>query len=125
LFEEHAMASGATPPAMSVVDLATRYAKHETLERAITDVAFTSDGRYAFVLPSAADGVNRDVWVLDLTTFATTRHQMAATPESVGVTASGTAFVSQRVESGRITFIDPTTNELRHVSAFQLNSYVD
>jgi hypothetical protein len=51
---------------------------------------------------------------------------MDAMPEAIGVVpGTNQIFVSQRAETGRITFIDAETGDVQHVSAFQLNAYID
>ena len=112
--------------ALTLVDVGSRYGKLELLPSEPIDWVFTPDGRHGFLLHAAPASAVQEVTWVELDTFARRTIRLDAVPETIGVVPeTGLIFISQDVDGGRITFIDPDTAELRHVSAFQLNAYID
>lgn len=111
---------------ISLLDVSSRYAKLELLPSEPLDWVFSSDARHAFLMHAApAQGVQELTWV-DLDTFSTRRVPLDAPPEAIGIVPeTGLVFVAQESVGGRITFLDPTSGDVRHVTAFELNAYID
>ncbi|MCB9531422.1 MAG: hypothetical protein H6700_06625 [Myxococcales bacterium] len=110
----------------TVIDLESDYAKLVVPSGAVDSVVFTPDGHDAFATLETTAGAPLSVvtW-FDLDTFAARDVTLGGGAESLGVTPSGLAYVTQDVPGGRITLIDPATGAVRHVSAFALNAFVD
>lgn len=90
------------------------------------EIAFTDDGRHAFVLlADEARGV-RDVSWIDLQTFQTRSLSFDRLPEHVGaVPGAGYVYVSQVHTLGRIAFIDVATGDVREITGFELNGLIE
>ncbi len=112
--------------AVSLLHVATGYAKLVLLASAPDATVFLPEGvSVALMLADEVSDV-REIVLLNLTTFASRTFEMDALPEAMGVVpGTGRIFVSQRAETGRISFIDTVDGSVRHVSAFQLNAYID
>ena len=90
------------------------------------EMTFDSNGEQAFVLTvDQARGTHAMEWI-DLRSFRTERFEFDRAPEHVGVVpGTGTVFVSQVHDLGRIAFIDLETAEMREVTGFELNGLID
>lgn len=115
-----------TSEGISVVSLDTGYAKLVLLPAEADELLFTPDGDHLFaMLADEATAVRALRWV-DLRSFADRTVLLDGEPEAVGVVpATGRVFVAQASETGRITFLDPETGDVQHVTAFQLNAWID
>lgn len=111
---------------ISLFHLSTGYAKLVLLDVEPDDIVFTPDGDDAFVMLADEATGTQEIVMVDTRTFASRSIAMEGLPESIGVVpGTGRVFVSQRSETGRITFIDADDGSVRHVSAFQLNAFID
>lgn len=112
--------------AVTVYDTASGYAKLVLLETRVDEVVFSPDGAYVFLRLADERGGVREIVQVDLATFATHTYRLSNLPEAMGIIpGTNHVFVSERAAAGRITFIEPDTGTLRHVSAFELNAYID
>lgn len=111
---------------LSILALDAAYAKLVLLPAEADELLFTPDGDHLFaMLADEATSVRALRWV-DLRSFAARTVQLDGEPEAIGVVpATGRIFVAQASESGRITFLDPATGAVQHVTAFQLNAWID
>lgn len=112
--------------AISVIDLRSRYAKLVLLPNEPEELVFTTDGRDLFIsLADAARNLSEVRWI-DLESFAARTIDLDGVPEAIGVVPSnGRIFVSEESAAGRLTFIDPDTGDVQHVTAFQLNAWIE
>ncbi len=112
--------------AVSLVDLPSGYAKLVLLPVEPEEVVFTPDGAAAFLMLADAGRGVREIRSLDLESFATRTFEMDGLPEAIGVVpGTNRVFVAQESDTGRITFIDAETGDVHHVTAFQLNAFID
>ena len=91
------------------------------------DVAFPSAARVAYVILDGGDaeGATAEVHTIHLDTGARDSIQLGSPPQAVGVLPGvDVAFVSQRHPLGRVSFIDVTTQAVRTVTGFDLNSTI-
>lgn len=112
--------------AVTLFDVRSGYTKLILLDVEADEIVFSPDGGDVFAMLADEATDTREIVWMQTDTFATRSIRMDAMPEVLGV-VPGTSriFVSQRVESGRITFIDTETGDVQHVSAFQLNAFID
>lgn len=90
------------------------------------EVAFSEDGRSVFVLVADAARGAQSLWWVDLQTLQTTELPFARLPEHVGVVPGrNMVWVSQVHTLGRIAFIDIDSGEVREVTGFELNSFIE
>lgn len=112
--------------ALSVIDLRTRYAKLVLLPDEPEDIVFTEDGRDLFVSLADEGRALAEVQWVDLETFAARTIDLDGIPEAMGVVpATGRIYVAERSSAGRLTFIDPDSGAVQHVTAFQLNAWIE
>ena len=110
----------------TVIDLLTGATKLIRTSAMPSEIAFSEDGNRAFVLLSDRAQDVRDLSWIDLRTFQTFDHTFASFPEHVGVIgADEVVYVSQEHELGRIAFVDVDSGEVRELTGFELNSFVE
>lgn len=111
---------------VTLFDVASGYSKLILLDVEADEVVFAPDGNDVFIMLADDATDTRDIVWMQTESFASQTIRMDAMPEAIGVVpGTNRIFVSQRAETGRITFIDAETGDVQHVSAFQLNAYID
>lgn len=111
---------------VTLFDVRSGYSKLVLLDVEPDEIVFSPDGDDVFVMLADDATDTREVIWMQTDTFATRSIEMDAMPEALGVVpGTSRVFVSQQMETGRITFIDTETGDVQHVSAFQLNAFID
>ncbi len=108
-------------------DLETGFLRPIRLHGYPESIAMTTgdDGRSVlYVMLVSDNGGDQGVKRIDLETHATVFSSLARTPTQLGAVADQ-IFVSQKQETGRITFFDVVTNAQRTVSGYELNAGIE
>jgi DNA-binding beta-propeller fold protein YncE len=109
----------------SLLSLPQSFARLQITEADPGQLAFSSDGKAAFMLLSNPAAAIRALDAIDLSTFLCETVSVGSPPVSVGIVpATGRVFVAQDHPLGRITFVDAATLATKTVTGFELNSYV-
>lgn len=111
---------------LTLWDLTTGYLRPVVLEAEPEEILMTTgtDGRaYLYVMLVSNQEAFQGVMRIDLTTHRSDFVRLPRRPVQLGV-VGGRVFVSQDDDTGRITFFDIDTNELRTVSGYELNASI-
>src|SRR5262249_49177539 len=111
----------------SLLDLATGFAKLQITPVDPGPFTFTLDGSKAYVALDGGDAATatRALQLVSTTSGVVTTAALASPPWAVGILPDANAtFVAQRHPLGRVSFVDVTTDAVRTVTGFDLNSHV-
>lgn len=111
----------------SLVDLATGFAKLEITKVDPGTFTYASDGSKAYLGLDGGDAVTdtRELHVINTTNGVVSIKPLGSPPSAIGILpGAGQAFVAQRHPLGRVTFSDITSDAVRTVTGFDLNSQV-
>lgn len=112
--------------ALSLLDLRSGYAKLVLLPSESEGFTFSESGTSLFVMLSDEKAGTRQIEWLDLDTFTQRTIALDSYPETIGIVPeTDRVFISQEADSGRLTFIDVATGNINHVSAYQLNAFIE
>lgn len=112
---------------MTILDLASGYARALVLQGEPTDVVLTqaSGGlSVVYALLESGDANHQGVVRIDLGSFRSDFVRLPRKPVQIGQVA-GKIFVQQEAPTGRITFFDIETQSQRTVSGYELNAGID
>ncbi|MFT3692079.1 MAG: hypothetical protein QM831_02980 [Kofleriaceae bacterium] len=111
----------------TVLDLASGFGKLQLTPVDAGSFAYALDGSKAYVALDGGDDATatRALQVITIQNGVVETKQLGSPPSSVGVLPGvGIAFTAQRHPLGRVSFIDITTDAMRTVTGFDLNSHV-
>ncbi|HEY0254648.1 MAG TPA: hypothetical protein VGC41_24145, partial [Kofleriaceae bacterium] len=111
----------------TVLDLASGFGKLQLTPVDAASYAYALDGSKAYVALDGgdADTAVRGLQIITIQTGVVVTKALGSPPSSVGVLPGiGAAFTAQRHPLGRISFVDITTDAMRTVTGFDLNSHV-
>jgi DNA-binding beta-propeller fold protein YncE len=114
-------------PGYSVFDVASGFAKLQITEVNPRHFTFARPGARAYVTLDGGDaeGAVAAVQQIELDSGVVRTIELGSPPDSIGTLPdSNKIFVSQRHPLGRVTFIDITSNEVRTLTGFDLNSQI-
>ena len=111
----------------SLVDLATGFAKLQITPVDPGPFVYAPDGSKAYIALDGGDADPAD-WALQVVSVqngVVTTKALGSPPSDVGILPdAGQAFAAQRHPLGRVSFVDFTTDAMRTVTGFDLNSHV-
>jgi hypothetical protein len=109
--------------AYSLVDLGSGFAKLEITPVDPGNFVFAPDSSKLYV--ALAGDTTKQLQVVDVQDGITTTDNLGSPPDDVGILPDANqAFVSQTHPLGRVSFVDFTTDAMRTVTGFDLNSQV-
>jgi hypothetical protein len=111
----------------SLVDLASGFAKLEITPVDPAAFTYAFDGTKAYIGLDGGDDVTatRELQIVTAKTGVVITKQLGSPPSAVGILPGvGEAFVAQRHPLGRVSFSDLTTDAMRTVTGFDLNSQI-
>jgi hypothetical protein len=107
----------------SLVDLGSGFAKLEITPVDPGNFVFAPDSTKLYI--ALASDTTKQLQVVDVKDGITTTDALGSPPDSVGILPDANqAFVSQTHPLGRVSFVDFTTDAMRTVTGFDLNSQV-
>jgi len=113
----------------TLFDTSTGYAKLELAPALAGGVAFSIDGRYAFLMFRDDDRSVRRVHRVELGDVSALRAEelgLGSPPTAIGVIErSGQAFIAQEHPEGRLTFVGVEDGSQRTVTGFELNDRIE
>lgn len=111
----------------TLLDLATGFGKLQITPVDPGAFSYAPDGKKVYVALDGGDAVSatRALQVVTTQTGVVTTKQLGSPPASVGILpGAAQAFVAQRHPLGRVSFLDLTSDAVRTVTGFDLNSQV-
>jgi hypothetical protein len=114
-------------PGYSSIDLASGFAKLQLTPVDPTGFTFAPGAARAYLMLDGGDaeGATAAVQIIELDTGVVRAINLNSPPAAIGILPGASkVFVNQRHALGRVTFIDVTTEAVRTVTGFDLNSRV-
>jgi hypothetical protein len=114
-------------PGYSVLDIATGFSKLQITEVQPNNFTFATSADRAYVTLDGGDaeGAYMAVQQIELDSGVVRTIELGSPPAAIGTLPdSNKIFVSQRHPLGRVSFIDITTNQVRTITGFDLNSQI-
>ena len=111
----------------TLLDLATGFGKLQITPVDPGSFTYAPDGSKAYVALDGGDAVTatRALQVVTTQTGVVITKQLGSPPSEVGILpGAGEAFTAQRHPLGRVTFVDLTTDNVRTITGFDLNSNI-
>jgi DNA-binding beta-propeller fold protein YncE len=111
----------------SLVDLASGFAKLEITPVDPGAFAYAPDSSKAYLALDGGDaaGATKALQIVHVQNGVVTTQELGSPPSAVGVLPdAGQAFTAQRHPLGRVSFADLTTDAMRTVTGFDLNSHI-
>ena len=111
----------------TLLDLASGFAKLQVTPVDPGPFSFAPDGSKAYVALDGGDDVNavRALQVVTTQTGVVMQKQLGSPPSAIGILpGAGEAFAAQRHPLGRVTFVDLSTDAVRTITGFDLNSNI-
>ena len=111
----------------SLVDLASGFAKLEITSVDPGPFVYAPDSSKAYIALDGGDapGSVRELQIVTVQNGVVQEKPLGSPPSSVGILPdAGQAFVAQRHPLGRVSFADFTSDAIRTVTGFDLNSHV-
>ena len=111
----------------TLLDLATGFGKLQITPVDPGPFTYAPDGSKAYVALDGGDAVTatRALQVVTTQTGVVITKQLGSPPSEVGILpGAGEAFTAQRHPLGRVTFVDLTTDTVRTITGFDLNSNI-
>ena len=114
--------------AYSLFDIHTGYAKIETIPTEAGEFIFSDYSNRLYLLLNDKAQDKRQLEVINLGSFRTESIRLGSPPEHIGLIPNDgnpRIYISQEHPVGRMTFIDETSDEIKTVTGFELNSLID
>ncbi len=111
----------------TLLDLATGFGKLQVTPVDPGPFTYAPDGAKAYVALDGGDAINavRKLQVVTTQTGVVQEKNLGSPPSAVGILpGAGEAFVAQRHPLGRVTFVRLTTDAVRTITGFDLNSNI-
>ncbi|MBM4388665.1 MAG: hypothetical protein FJ088_13060, partial [Deltaproteobacteria bacterium] len=110
----------------SLFDIESGFVKLEITGDKTGETAFIPGGIKAYMALPDGEGISHKVLEINTVSFMVKSFILGSEPEHIrSVPASNTVAVSQKHPSGRITFIDVTTGNMKTITGFELNGLID
>lgn len=114
-------------PGYSIIHLPSSYVKLFVTDVPVTQVAFAPEMEKVYVLlPGSGNTSDHQLGWVELGPLLESRLSLVTKPiHLIPVSTVGRMAISQEHSSGRITFVDTTTNQTQTITGFELNGLIN